>query len=80
MGVLSFTAAAAGVAAAILLIGGALGIVSPGLRDFLNMVVIPLAAFLVGTFLVVLAAVTTTIIRLTNEAVIPLTNSCSLAV
>ncbi len=75
VGVLSFTAAAAGVAAAILLIGGALGIVSPGLRDFLNMVVIPLAAFLVGTFLVVLAAVTTTIIRLTNEAVIPLTNA-----
>jgi methyl-accepting chemotaxis protein len=75
IGVLSFTAAAAGVAAAILLIGGALGIVSPGLRDFLNMVIIPLAAFLVGTFLVVLGAVTTTIIRLTNEAVIPLTNA-----
>ena len=37
-------------AAAILLIGGALGIVSPGLKDFLNMVVIPLAGFLVGTF------------------------------
>lgn len=75
VGVLSFTAAAAGVAAAILLIGGALGIVSPGLRDFLNMVVIPLAAFLVGTFLIVLSSVTSTIIRLTNEAVIPLTNA-----
>lgn len=75
LGVLSFTAAAAGVAAAILLIGGALGIVSPGLGNFLNVVVIPLAAFLAGTFLLVLASVTDTINRLTNEAVIPLTNA-----
>lgn len=75
LGVLSFTAAAAGVAAAILLIGGALGIVSPGLGNFLNVVVIPLATFLAGTFLLVLASVTDTINRLTNEAVIPLTNA-----
>lgn len=77
LGVLAFTAVAAGVAAAILLIGGALGIVSPGLKDFLNMIVIPLATFLAGTFLVVLAAVTETITRLTNDAVIPLVNAVS---
>jgi tape measure domain-containing protein len=75
IGVLSFTAAAAGVAAAILLIGGALGIVSPGLRDFLNMVIIPLAAFLAGTFLVVIGGITDAIVRLTQEAVIPLVNA-----
>lgn len=71
IGVVVFTAAAAGIAAAILLIGGAIGIVTPGLSNFLNTVLIPLGAFLAGTLIVVLGAITDTIIRLTNEAIIP---------
>jgi tape measure domain-containing protein len=72
MGILIFAAAAAAIALAILLIGGAVGIVAPGMGDFLNMVVIPLGMFLLNVFVVALDAVTTAIVRLTTEAVIPL--------
>lgn len=71
LGIAVFAAAAAGVAAAILLIGAAIGAVTPGLSDFLNSVLIPLGTFLVQTFLVVLNDIIDGIIRLTNEAVIP---------
>lgn len=71
LGIAVFAAAAAGVAAAILLIGAAIGVVTPGLADFLNSVLIPLGTFLVETFLVVLNDIIDGIIRLTNEAVIP---------
>lgn len=71
LGIAVFAAAAAGVAAAILLIGAAIGVVTPGLADFLNSVLIPLGTFLVETFLVVLNEIIDGIIRLTNEAVIP---------
>lgn len=72
LGILVFTAAAGAVALAILMIGSAIGAISPALGDFLNMVIIPLGTFLMGVFVVALAAVTIAIIKLTNEAVIPL--------
>lgn len=72
IGILIFTAAAGAVALAILMIGGAIGAISPALGDFLNMIIIPLGTFLMAVLVVALAAVTTAIIKLTNEAVIPL--------
>lgn len=72
VGVVVFTVAAAAVAAAILLIGSAIGVVTPGLANFLNSVLIPLGQFLVTTILVVISSLTDNIIRLTQEAIIPL--------
>lgn len=72
IGILIFTAAAAAVALAILMIGGAIGAVTPGMSSFLNSVIIPLAMMLLTVFVVALDAVTSAVIRLTNGAIIPL--------
>lgn len=72
LGALGFAVAAAAVAAAILLIGGAIGFVTPGIAAFMDTVILPLGAFLVNTFVVAVNTVTEAIIRLTNDAVIPL--------
>lgn len=77
VGILIFTAAAAAVALAILMIGAAIGTIAPSLGDFLNLVIIPLGTFLMTVLVVALAAVTTAIIRLTTDAVIPLVNAVS---
>lgn len=71
VGIGVFTAAAAGIAAAIFLIGEAIGAITPGLADFLNSVLIPLGTFMAATLITVLNQVTDCIIRLTNEAIIP---------
>lgn len=72
IGALMFAAVAASIAAAILLIGGAIGIVTPGLAAFFNDVLKPLGTWLVDTLLVIIDSITTAVIRLTNEAIIPL--------
>ncbi len=72
LGAVVFAVAVAAVAAAILLIGGAIGIVTPGLAEFWNTVLQPIGMFLLTVFVVALDAVTTAIIRLTNDAIIPL--------
>lgn len=57
LGAVMFAAAAGAVALAILMIGGAIGAISPALKDFLDMVIIPLATFLLGAFVVALNTV-----------------------
>ena len=74
IGAVMFTAVAASIAAAILLIGGAIGIVTPAMANFMNSVVIPFGNFLLGVFLIALNSVTDAIINLTNNAAIPLGN------
>lgn len=71
-GALIFAVAAASVAAAILLVGGAVGIVTPGIANFMNTVLLPLGAFLAGVLILTIATLTQSIIDLTNGAVIPL--------
>lgn len=72
VGVVVFAAAAAGIAAAILLIGSAIGVVTPALSDFLNSVLIPLVEFIASTMIGVMNEVTDCIIRLTQGALIPM--------
>jgi tape measure domain-containing protein len=72
LGALGFAAAAAAIAAAILLIGGAIGIVAPGLANFMQNVVIPFGEFLLNVLLSVIETLTDSIIRLANDAIIPL--------
>lgn len=71
-GALIFAVAAASVAAAILLVGGAVGIVTPGIANFMNTVLLPLGAFLAGVLIMTIVTLTQSIIDLTNGAVIPL--------
>lgn len=71
MGVVVFTAAAAGIAAAIFLVGEAIGAITPGLAEFLNTVLIPLADFIASTLITVINDITDCIIRLTQDAIIP---------
>lgn len=71
LGIAVFTAAAAGIALAILMIGGAIGAVSGGLSEFVHNVIIPLGEFVRDTLLAALDSLTGIIIRLTNEALIP---------
>lgn len=73
-GALGFVAAAASVAAAIVLIGEAITLVTPGLTTFWNNILLPIGNFLVGTVLTVVNALTTAIVTLTNLAIIPLGN------
>lgn len=67
-----FVVAAAAIAAAIVLISGAIGIATPSLQAFLNQVVIPLGTFIAGVFVLALFALTSSMIALTQQAVIPL--------
>lgn len=74
VGALMLAAAAAAVALSILMIGGAIGAVTPALTEFLNNIVMPIAVFVRDTVIQIIDKLTDTIIRLTNEAVIPLGN------
>ena len=74
VGALMLAAAAAAVAVSILMIGGAIGAVTPALTEFLNNIVMPIAVFVRDTVIQIIDKLTDTIIRLTNEAVIPLGN------
>lgn len=77
LGVVVFAAAAGAIALAILMIGSAIGKIAPGLKDFLDMVIIPFAMLLLTVVIVAINKLTDVIIRLTNEAVIPLIEAVS---
>ena len=74
VGALMFAAAAASVALAILMIGGAISAVTPGLTEFLNNIIMPIANFIRDTVLMLIDKLTESVIKLTNEAIIPLGN------
>lgn len=67
-----FTAAAASIAAAIWLIGTAVGAIMPVLTDLFNNIIMPIANFIANTLLNLIDAVTNATIALTQGALIPL--------
>lgn len=72
MGAIMFTAAAASIAAAIWLIGTAVGAIMPVLTDLFNNIIMPIANFIANTLLNLIDAVTNATIALTQGALIPL--------
>ena len=72
MGAVMFTAAAASIAAAIWLIGSAVGAIMPVLTDLFNNIIMPIADFIANTVLNLIDAVTNATIALTQGALIPL--------
>lgn len=72
VGVAMFVAIAAGIAAAIFIIGNAINAVMPAIQGLINNVVIPIATFIQNTLLVLLPMLTDLIINLTTQAIIPL--------
>lgn len=72
VGAAMFAVAAAAVAAAILMIGGAIGVVTPALKGLFDDVIKPLAEFIIDKVLDIIDRLTDNVSRLTNEAVIPL--------
>lgn len=72
MGAVSFAAVAASIAAAIWLIGSAVGAVMPVLTDLFNNIVMPIAQFIANTLLSLIEAVTNAVVTLTQSALIPL--------
>lgn len=74
LGALVFTAVAASIAAAIFLIGTAIGAVMPALKDLFDNIIMPIAQFIADTLINLLNTMTDIVIRLTNEALIPLGN------
>jgi len=72
MGALMFAAAAAAIAAAIWLIGSAVGAIMPVLTDLMNNVVMPIANFIADTLLNLIEALTNSVVFLTQGALIPL--------
>jgi tape measure domain-containing protein len=72
IGVLVFAASAGAIALSILMIGGAIGAVTPGLSSFMNDVIAPLGLLLLTVFVVALSAVTVALITLMTSAIIPL--------
>lgn len=72
MGAVMFVAAAASIAAAIWLIGSAVGAIMPVLLDLFNNIIMPIAQFIANTVLSLIDAVTQAIVVLTNNAIIPL--------
>ena len=72
IGAAMFALAAASIAAAIFLIGTAIGAVMPALTDLFNNIIIPIAQFIADTVLNLIAALTQAVVTLTNEALIPL--------
>lgn len=74
LGAAVFAGVAAAIAAAILLIGGAIGITMPAWEQLFNKVIMPSAIFIRDTVLMILDNLTKNIIKLTNQAIIPLGN------
>lgn len=72
MGAVMFAAAAAAIAAAIWLVGSAVGAIMPVLTDLMNNVVMPIANFIADTLLNLIEALTNSTIMLTQGALIPL--------
>lgn len=72
MGALTFTAAAGAIAAAIWLIGSAVGAIMPVLLDLFNNIVMPIANFIADTLLSLIDSLTNATIMLTQGALIPL--------
>ena len=72
MGALTFTAAAASIAAAIWLIGTAVGAIMPVLTDLMNNIIMPIANFIADTLLNLIDALTNATVVLTQNALIPL--------
>lgn len=72
MGALMFAAVAASIAAAIFLIGSAIGAVMPVIQELFNTVIMPVSAFIASTVIMIIQSLTACIIDLTNNALIPL--------
>lgn len=72
MGAVGFAAAAASIAAAIWLIGSAVGAVMPVLTDLFNNIVMPIATFIADTMLNLINSLVEAVVTLTNSALIPL--------
>lgn len=72
VGAAMFTLAAASIAAAIFLIGTAIGAVMPVITELFNNVIMPIAEFITNTVLLLIDALTQSIVTLTNSALIPL--------
>lgn len=72
MGAVSFAAVAASIAAAIWLIGSAVGAVMPVLTDLLNNIIMPIAQFVADTLMTLIQNLTDAVILLTQNALIPL--------
>lgn len=72
MGAVSFAAVAASIAAAIWLIGNAVGAVMPVLMDLFNNIIMPIAQFIANTLLALIQAITDAVVALTQGALIPL--------
>lgn len=72
LGAAIFVVAAAAIAAAIFLIGSAIGAIMPTLITLFNEILMPFAAFMVETVLVLIDAITIQLINFTNSALIPL--------
>lgn len=77
MGAVTFAAVAASIAAAIFLIGSAIGAVMPALTDLFNNIVMPMTQFLADTLLNLIVAITDAVVLLTQNAIIPLINTLS---
>ena len=72
LGAAMFAAAAASIAAAIYLIGTAVGAIMPVLIDLFNNVIMPIAEFIADTVLNLIDVLTNAIVTLTQNALIPL--------
>lgn len=72
MGAVSFAAAAAAIAAAIWLIGSAVGAIMPVLTDLFTNIIMPIAQFIADTVLNLIDALTQSVTILTQGALIPL--------
>lgn len=72
LGAAMFAAAAASIAAAIWLIGNAVGAVMPVIKDLFDNIIMPIANFVADTLLRLIEAVTNAVVVLTNSALIPL--------
>lgn len=72
MGALTFTAAAGAIAAAIWLIGSAVGAIQPVLEGLFNNIIMPIANFIADTLLNLIDSLTNAMVVLTQNALIPL--------
>ena len=72
IGAVMFAAAAASIAAAIWLVGSAVGAIMPVLKDLFDNIVMPIANFIADTLLNLIESLTDATIMLTQGALIPL--------
>lgn len=72
VGAVIFTVAAAAIAAAIFLIGSAIGAIMPTLTTLFNEILMPFATFMIETVIVLIETITNQLINFTNSALIPL--------